>query len=219
MSNIDLSQITGQTSAPLDEGTVTRGLQEALRVGTERAAGTLSAAGGFSDNQLLRIGLPDEYQRVASALRGIGLGGQVDELELSMNRAAEKAAGEATPVFASAISSMTVTDAFGILNGEADAATRYFEARTSDELRSRFTPVVTEAMSSVGVYQALQDVTAAYDALPFAKPPATDISAWVTDGALSGLFSTLAEEEQKIRDDPSARSSALLRQVFAQAGR
>jgi hypothetical protein len=218
MSNIDLSSITGQTNAPLTEDTVAAGLKEALRVGTQRSASTLSAAGGFSDNALLRIGLPDEYQRVASALRSVGLGGRVDELELSMNRAAEQAAGEATPVFASAISSMSLGDAFEILNGAPDAATSYFEARTTDELRSRFTPVVTDAMSQVGVYQALQDVTAAYDALPFSKPPATDISEWVTDGALAGLFSTLAEEEQKIRDDPGARSSALLRQVFGQAG-
>jgi len=218
MQNFDLGSLAN--SAPLSESTVVSGLKEALEIGTERAASTLSAAGGFSGNSLLRIGLPDEYLQVASLLRSAGFGGAVDELELTMNQAAEKAAGEATPVFASAITSMSVSDAFQILNGPSDAATRYFEGKTSDALRARFTPVVTNAMEQVGVYQALQDVTAMYDRIPFAgKPAATDFTGYVTDGALSGLFSTLADEEKKIRDDPSARSTALLRQVFSQAGR
>jgi len=218
MQNFDLGSLANST--PLSESTVASGLKEALEVGTTRAARTLSAAGGFSDNSLLRIGLPDGYLQVASLLRSAGFGGAVDELELTMNRAAEKAAGEATPVFTSAIKSMSVSDAFQILNGPSDAATRYFEDKTSGELRARFTPVVTTAMDQVGVYQALQDVTAMYERIPFAgKPAATDFTGYVTDGALSGLFSTLAEEEKKIRDDPSARSTALLRQVFSQARR
>ncbi len=214
MSQIDLGPLRGILDAPLSEGEIARGLKEALQVGTDRATSTLSAKGGFSNNPRLRLGLPDEMQGLASALRAVGLGGRVDALEDKMNEAAEAAAGEAVPVFTAAITSMTVRDAFAILNGDDDAATTYFEARTSDELRARFSPVVNGAMREVGVYSSLQDVLKAYAALPFSKPPAPDLGDYVTNAALSGLFQTLAEEEKKIREDPAARSTELLRQVF-----
>lgn len=214
MSQIDLG---GMTSAPLSEEQVAAGLKQALQVGSDRATSVLSKAGGFSDDPLLRLGLPDELEPLASTLRNMGMGSTIDALELKMNEAAEAAVGEAAPVFGSAIASMTVQDAFAILKGNDDAATRYFEAHTSDELRTRFSPVVKNAMSQVGVYRSLENVFAAYETLPFSKPAAPDMASYISDGALAGLFQTLAKEEKKIRDDPAARSTALLRRVFGSA--
>jgi hypothetical protein len=214
LGSIDLSGLPGVLDVPLSEATAASGLKEALRVGTERAASTLSADGGFSNDPLLRLALPGELDTLARSLRAVGLGGQVDALELSMNRAAERAAGEAIPVFASAIGAMTVPDAFDILNGESDAAPRYFEARTSEQLRARFSPVVQNAMEEVGVYRYLRNALTQYEALPFAKPAAPDIETHVTDRALAGLFTKLAEEEGRIREDPQARTTELLRRTF-----
>jgi len=208
----DLGGLFG--SGPLNESTVASGLKEALRVGTQRASGTLSKPGGFSNNTLLRLTMPEELDTLAKSLRAVGLGSQVDKLEAKMNAAAEEAAAEAVPVFASAIRSMTVRDAFDILEGEKDAATQYFRAKTSDRLRERFAPVVNKSMTQVGLYHVYQDVVKRYEALPFAKPVAPDLEAYVTEKSLDGLFKTLAEEEAKIRADPAARTTELLRRVF-----
>ncbi|MGH0033679.1 MAG: DUF4197 domain-containing protein [Myxococcota bacterium] len=203
-----------EAGQPLSESTVADGLREALRVGTERAATTLSRPGGFADNPLLRLSLPEELDPMTTALRTIGLGGPVDELEATMNRAAERAAGEAIPVFASAISSMTLTDAMGILEGPPDAATRYFEKRTSAALEERFAPVVRDAMTRVGLYASYRELVSRYEAIPFVKPVAPDLESYVSERTLVGLFDTLADEEEKIREDPAARTTALLRSVF-----
>lgn len=207
------------STGALDEQTVAAGLREALKVGTDRASTTLSQQGGFSDNSLLRLALPSELDSLARTLRTVGLGGQIDSLELAMNRAAERAAGEALPVFVTAIQRMTLQDAFDILYGAPDAATRYFEARTTDELTVRFAPVVGTAMKEVGVYAIYQGLADQYAKIPFVKPPVPNLEQFVTDRALSGLFSTLAEEEAKIRDEPTARSTALLQRVFADTTR
>lgn len=217
LSSIALANLPGATGGELSEAGVASGLKEALRVGTERAASTLSTEGGFSENPLLRLALPEEFDSLTRSLRAVGLGGQVDALETSMNRAAEKAAGEAVPVFASAIGSMSVQDAFGILNGESDAATRYFEVHTSEQLRSRFTPVVQGAMGDVGVYRTLHNTLESYEKLPFAKPPAPNLEDYVTNRALAGLFATLADEEAQIRENPQARTTELLRRTFGAA--
>jgi len=204
----------GIATFPLDEQTVVAGLKEALSTGTSRAASRLSLPGGFYDQPSLRIQLPGEFDGVTRTLRAAGLGAPVDALERKMNDAAERAAGEAVPVFVESIRSMTLQDAFAILEGEPDAATRYFEARTSAALRERFSPVVIGAMNEVGVYRSLQDLQRSYDALPFSKPALPTVDGYITDRALSGLFTTLSDEEKRIREDPAARTSALLRRVF-----
>jgi hypothetical protein len=206
-----------EASAPLSEDTAAAGLKEALAVGTERAASTLSRAGGFSANQALRLSLPDELNGLARTLRSVGFGAQVDELEAAMNRAAERAAGEAVAVFAGAIREITLQDALGILRGPDDAATQYFRNATSAALRTRFAPVVEGAMAEVGVYDAYGELVTRYDAIPFAvKPKAPRLEDTVVDGALAGLWRTLAEEEARIREDPAARTTALLRRVFSE---
>lgn len=207
--------IPGFPGGPLDEQTVVSGLRQALEVGTQRASDELSQPGGFSTDPLLRLSLPREFDDVARALRTIGLGQPVDDLEVAMNRAAEAAVAEAVPVFATAIRSMTIADAFAILNGEADAATRYFRGRTEDALRARFEPIAESGMRSVGLYRTYEEVVRAYERIPFVTMPAPDLEAHVSNAALDGLFAELAKEEARIRNDPAARSTALLRRVFS----
>ena len=158
-------------SSGLDRETVVSGLKEALRVGTERSVSRTARPGGFLDDSLLRIALPEELDTVAQGLRALGLGAQVDALEVSMNRAAERASGEATDVFWQAVSSMSVSDAFGILNGPQDAATRYFRDRTENTLRTRFTPIVDRAMQEVGLYRSYEAVVSRTRALPLLGCP------------------------------------------------
>ena len=213
LQGIDLGGILA-TSGPLDQTTVANGLKEALEVGTRRTTSSLSAPGGFSADPRLRLRIPGRLGPFAEAMRRIGFGSQVDALEDSMNRAAEAAAARAVPVFANAIRQMTIADAFAILNGPEDAATTYFKERTSAELRRRFQPVVESAMREVGVYAVYRDLKARYERIPFAKPAAVDLEAYITQETLDALFSKLAEEEARIRKDPAARSTALLRRVF-----
>jgi len=210
---IDLDQMLG-AGGPLDSNTVALGLKQALEVGTQRTTTTLSRPGAFGNDPILRLRLPGQLGQFAQVLRGVGFAAQVDQLEDSMNRAAEQAAAKAVPVFTQAISTMTIADAFEILNGPDDAATRYFQDRTSAELRSRFEPVAALAMQEVGLYGVYQDLVARYEQIPFMKPPAVDLEGYVADQTLSALFAEVAKEEARIREDPAARSTALLRRVF-----
>jgi len=198
----------------LDESTVAAGLKEALRVGTERSAATTSQFDGFYGNALIKIVVPEQYRGVASTMRDVGLGSSIDDFERSMNRAAEKASGEAIEVFWSAITQMSIADAFGILNGGETAATDYFRSRTTASLTARFQPIVQTKMEEVGVYNLYNELFAKYNALPIDKPEAVDIDEYVTARTVSGLFSVLEGEEKRIRDDPAARTTALLRKVF-----
>jgi hypothetical protein len=198
----------------LDESTVAAGLREALRIGTERSTESTSKLDGFYKNALIRIALPDQYTGVAKTLSSIGMGSYVDDFERSMNRAAERASGEAIDVFWSAITQMTISDAFGILNGGETAATDYFRRKTTALLTERFQPIVTAKMKEVGVYNVYNDLVARYNQLPIEKPQAVDIDDYVTTRTINGIFSVLEGEEKRIREDPVARTTALLRRVF-----
>ncbi|MBN1826655.1 MAG: DUF4197 domain-containing protein [Candidatus Eisenbacteria bacterium] len=209
-----LGGLLGGGGGPLDESTVAAGLKEALRVGTDRTVSVTSALNGFLGNELIRIAMPEQLESMAGTLRTVGLGGQVDEMETAMNRAAELAAGEATDVFVSAITQMTIADAFGILNGGDRAATDYFQEKTTEELSGRFRPIVSEKMEEVGLARIYGDLSTRYNALPFVTTPAVDLTDYVTERALGGLFTVLAQEEGKIREDPAARTTALLKRVF-----
>ena len=213
LQSLDLGGLlSGQ--APLTQEMVANGLREALHVGTERSSSTLSQEGGFSANTLLRIALPVELSTVSSRLRALGLGDQVDHFEVQMNRAAELAAGEAIDVFAGAIRTMTIQDAFSILNGPPNAATRYFADRTTLELTDRFEPVVKTAMDQVGVYTIFSNLVDRYNSIPLVKPVKVNLEAYIVERTLFGLFSVLETEEQRIREDPLARSTELLKRVF-----
>jgi hypothetical protein len=199
---------------PGSESKDASGLKEALRIATERAVQSTSRTNGFLDDPRIRIGLPGALGTLASALRAVGMSAQVDELELAMNRAAERAAGEAAPVFVDAISQMTFQDAAGIVTGGDTAATDYFERTTSEPLRARFRPIAEQAMQNVGLAQHYDQLLRRYTAIPFAAKPKLDLPSYVTDRTLAGLFEVIGDEERKIRTNPAARTTELLRQVF-----
>ena len=198
----------------LDERKVDMGLREALRVGTQRAVLTVSRQDGFWADPRIRVPLPEKLEPMTRALRGVGLGRQVEAFELSMNRAAESASGEAVEVFWQAIRQMTVADAFGILNGGESSATDYLRTSASADLSARFSPIVEQKMRDVGLYRIYRELDATYQALPFAPPLSFDLGDYVTQGAVDGLFTVLAREEVRIRQDPAARTTELLREVF-----
>lgn len=198
----------------LDQSTVAAGLKEALRIGTERTAAVTSKPDGFYGNALIRIALPEQYEDVERTLRGIGMGSYVDEFERSMNRAAERASGEAVDVFWSAITRMTIPDAFAILNGGETAATDYFRGTTTEALTRKFRPIVTARMKEVGVYNLYNDLVDKYNRLPVDKPEAVDFDDYVTDRTVDGIFTILEGEEKRIREDPAARTTELLKRVF-----
>jgi hypothetical protein len=199
----------------LDQATVAAGLREALEVGTDRTVFQTSKVDGFLGNALIRIALPDQYKKMADTLRKLGFGKDVDELEVAMNRAAERAASEARPVFVDAVKKMTLPDAYRILRGGNKAATEYFRAQTSDTLRARFRPVVAKSMEQVGLYRAYNRVADRYDKLPLVTKPAVNLDDYVTDRTLSGLFTVLGQQEKRIRKNPAARTTELLKKVFA----
>jgi len=198
----------------LDEGTIADGLREALRVGSERAVGNVSKVNGFLANELIRIATPKELEKMTSTLRKIGFGSQVDELETSMNRAAEKASGEATAIFWEAVQGLTIADARAVLGGGRHAATKLLRDRTSSQLSSRIHPIVGEKMRDVGLSRLYGDLAARYNALPLGQKPAIDLEEYVTGKTLDGVFSVLAKEEERIREDPMARTTELLQRVF-----
>lgn len=206
--------LDGTDQAGLSESTVVAGLKQALQVGTERAIASTSKPGGFLEDPLLRIALPDDLDRMAKGLRAVGLGSQVDQLEVTMNRAAEAASAEAATVFWDAIRSMTISDAMGILHGGDDAATEYFRSRTEGTLRERFSPVVDDAMKQVGLVRLYDQLVGRSQLLGLFGSPTVDLDRYVTDQTLDGLFLVLAGEEKRIREDPVARSTDLLRTVF-----
>jgi hypothetical protein len=199
----------------LDESTVIAGIREALRIGTQNTVLSTSKLDGYLGNQLIRIAIPAQLASVASTLRQVGLGGQVNELEVGMNRAAELAAAEARDIFWNAIADMTVSDAFGILKGGDSAATEYFRNRTHTALRTRFHPIIRQKIEEVGLSRIYSRIADTYNSLPVAgNQRLVDLDEYVTDRALAGLFTVLATEEQKIRQDPLARTTDLLRRVF-----
>lgn len=207
--------LAGGGDAPLSTETIVAGLKEALRVGTNAAATKTSREGGFSQNARIFIPTPEEFSKVAKALRTVGFGKAVDNFELKLNQAAEHASGQAAPVFIDAVREMTFADAKAILQGGDTAATDYFRQRTGDRLRALYAPIVARHMQEVGAVTVYEDLLRRYTTVvPFAPRPKLDPEEYVTEKALDGLFALLADEEAKIRQDPAARTTELLRTVF-----
>ncbi len=207
-----VTSTTGATS--LSENEIAKGLREALTVGARNASSQLNKTDGFLKNPLVKIPFPEDAQRVATKLREMGMGKKVDEFERTLNRAAEGAAKEAAPIFVNAITSMTITDAKNILTGSNDAATVYLRGKTADQLASAFSPHIQKAMDSTMATRLWREITTTYNKLPLVKKVNTNLTRYTTDKALKGLFTVVAEEELKIRKDPAARVSDLLKKVF-----
>jgi len=199
----------------LSDGEIASGLKEALHIGTQNAVSLVSRINGYYKNPQIKIPLPSSVQKVEGLLRATGFSQEVDDFELSMNRAAERAAPQAKSIFWDAIKKMTFTDARKILNGPDNAATLYFKDKTSSQLFAIFKPIVHQSMSTVGVTEAYQNLEQGMKALPFGSSLGGDLDQYVTNKSLDGLFFMLAQEERKIRQDPAARVTDLLRRVFA----
>ena len=206
-----------QQQGSLDTSTIVKGLKEALATGTERAVREVAKPDGYFGNRLIKILLPDKVQQAADLLGNIGYQQQVDEFVLSMNRAAEKAAPGAARFFGDAIRQMAVEDANGILNGGDTAATTFFEKKTRAKLFDAFKPVVAKSMDQVGTARSYKNMIGKYETIPLASlvaPPSLDLDTYVTNKALDGLFVKVGEEEKKIRSNPAAQTTDLLRKVF-----
>ncbi|HAD32779.1 MAG TPA: DUF4197 domain-containing protein [Methylophaga sp.] len=199
----------------LSSDTIANGLKEALEVGTRKAVENVSKEGGYLNNPKIHIPLPPRVQQAAGLMRQLGLNKMADDFEQSINRAAEKAAPQATSIMIDAIKSMTIDDARNILNGENDAATRFFEDRTRGKLADLFEPVIDTSLNEVGATRYYNQLNDKLSSVPVVGQELDmDLQDYVTDQALNGLFVMLAEEEQKIRDNPAARTSEILQQVF-----
>jgi hypothetical protein len=208
------SNSTTGTPSTLDMASA---IKQALEIGTSRGADLLSAKDGFMGNLAVKILFPPEAQKVDKTLRSLGMGKLADNVILSLNRAAEDAAKEAKPIFVSAIKQMTITDATNILLGNKDAATDYFKRVTTSQLMEKFKPVINTSLAKVGATKYWGDATGQYNKLPMVKPLNTDLSAYVAQKAIDGMFIQVAQEELKIRDNLGSRSTSLLQKVFGYA--
>lgn len=207
----------GNTVNPLTNEEVIKGLKEALSIGAENAVSFTSKTDGFLKNPLIKIPFPEEAQKVKNTAINLGLSSQVNTFETTLNRAAEKATAEAVPVFVNAIKQMTIEDGFNILRGDSTAATSFLKRTTTTELTQKFRPIVQKAIDQVNLTSYWEPLTQAYNTstlLTGAEPVNTDLTAYVTEKALSGLFYYVADEEKKIRKDPAARVTDILKRVF-----
>jgi len=198
----------------LNNDTVVKGLKEALSLGTENAVKNVSQTDGFFGNKVIRILMPDNIRKVANVLSKVGYQKEVDEFILSMNRAAEKAAPKAASFFVGAIRDMSFEDARGILNGGDTAATKFFKNKTHDNIYEAFKPIISTSMSEVGATRSYKDMMSKYESIPFVDKQSLDLDHYVTEKSLDGLFYMVGEEEKKIRMDPAARVTDLLKTVF-----
>ncbi len=198
----------------LSDAKIGEGLKEALKVGTENTVSFTGKTNGFFLNQAIKILMPEKLRTLEKGLRAVGYGPQVDEFVLSMNRSAEKAAPFAKQIFWDAIGEMTFEDVRKIFSGHETAATDYFKGKTSDKLTAIFKPIVDKAMNEVGVTRQYKELVGRYEAIPFVKKETFDIDHYVVTKALDGLFHVLGEEEKKIRTNPAARVTDLLKEVF-----
>jgi hypothetical protein len=198
----------------LNDAEIADGLREALRVGTERAVGQVGAQDGYNADPKIHIPLPGSLKDVQSVLKGFGMAGMADDLELRLNRAAEAAAPEAEALFWQAIDDMTLEDVQGIYSGPDDAATRYFQGKMTPPLAERMAPVVNESLAEVGAIQSYDEMMGQYKAVPFVPDAKADLTDYVVEKGMDGLFHYVAEEEAAIRNNPAERTTELLQRVF-----
>lgn len=193
---------------------IAAGLKEALNNGITKEVSKLTAMDGFYKNEAVKILMPEEIQKVESTLRKFGMGNLADQGVLAMNRAAEDAVKEATPIFVTAVKSMTITDAKSILLGNENAATVYLQGSTNKELYAKFSPVVQQSIGKVGADAIWNTIISKYNQLPFVTKINPDITDYITNKAMDGVFKMIAVEEKNIRTDLKSRTSPLLQSVF-----
>ncbi len=209
-------KVTGSSNgSSLSSEDIVNGLKQALTLGAQKSADKLSAADGFFKDAVVKILLPPQAQNAEKTLRSLGMGQLVDNAILSMNRAAEDASKSAAPIFVSAIKGMTVQDGLGILRGADTAATGYLRKTTSPQLSTAFHPVIDSSLQKTGATKYWKDVFNTYNKLPTTfKKVNPDLSGYVTQKAMDGIFYYVAQEEKQIRKDPAAQVTDLLKKVF-----
>ncbi len=205
----------GSIASSLSTDDIAGGLKEALNKGVETGTSLLSAQDGFFKNAAVKILMPPEAKKAEKALRNAGLGSEVDKAVLTMNRAAEDAAKSAAPIFLDAIKQMTITDALNILKGSDSAATTYLKASTTSALTAAFRPIVDSSLGKVDATRYWSLLTTTYNKIPLVQKVETDLTTYVTGKALDGLFHEIALQEKDIRQHPAARTTDLLKKVFA----
>jgi hypothetical protein len=206
--------IQKSTTQGLSNDEIVNGLKEALNVGTDNASQRLSAADGFFKDAAIKILMPEEAKKAEKKLRSLGMGKLVDDAILAMNRAAEDASKSAAPIFINAVKQMSIQDAVGILKGGDFAATGYLKDKTTASLTQSFRPVIEASLAKVNATKYWNTVFTTYNKFSNDKIN-PDLSAYVTEKALSGIFYQVGLEEQKIRKDPMARTTDILKKVFA----
>lgn len=214
--NTATNTITGNSSGTgsLTNDEVIKGLKEALTIGTNNSASNASKADGFLKNARLFIPWPPEAQQMKTKLIQLGYQKKVEEFETSLNRAAEEAAKSAAPIFGNAVTGMSIGDGFAILKGNDTAATHYLREKTFSPLKEKFKPVVNDAISQVKVTSYWAPLVTIYNKIPGVKKQNPDLNDYVCNKAINGLMLLIADEETKIRKDPAARVSELLKKVF-----
>lgn len=208
-----VNTVTGTTPS-LSNDEVIRGLREALTIGTNNSSSLTSKLDGFYKNPEIFIPFPAEAIKVKNTVEDLGMKKQVDEFVMTLNRAAETASKEAAPIFVNAIKQMTIADGFAILRGEDNAATNYLKEKTTAQLKIKFNPVVKDAIQKVEVTKYWNPIINTYNKVPFVEKMNPDLEDYVTTKAMDGLFLMIAKEETKIRKDPFARVTDLLKKVF-----
>lgn len=200
---------------PVSQFEISAGLKEALENGIDKQVSKLTATNGFYGNELVKIMLPDELKTVDARLRSIGLGSLADEGLLMINRAAESAVKEATPIFIDAIKKMSFNDAKNILLGQDNAATSYLQNTTNQELYNKFKPIIASSYQKVGADKIWNSIISKYNTIPLVEKVNPDLTDYTTSRAMEGVFTMIAVEEKNIRNSVTARSTETLKKVFA----
>lgn len=210
----ELQQVINATTSTTGFN-VAGGLKEALEVGVSSGVDVLSQNGGYFKDQAVKILLPEELKKVDTALRSIGLGSLADEGLKVLNQAAENAVSEAKPIFVSAIRNMSFNDAMGILKGNDTAATNYLKTNTFTSLETAFAPKIQSSLNKVGADKIWENIINKYNQIPFVKPVEANLTNYVTKQAINGLFAKISNKEKEIRTNVAARTTPLLKSVFA----
>jgi hypothetical protein len=220
LASLFISSAAGaQSLASLSNQDAVAGLKDALTQSAGKAVSQLGTADGFLGNAKVKIPLPDSIKRVESGLRMVGMGKQADELVVSMNRAAEMAVKEATPILTDAVKKMSVQDAKGVLTGGDDAATQYFRRTTSDQLTQRFLPIVKKMTAKVQLAEKYNNLAGQAASFGLVSKEDANIDSYVTRKALDGLFLVIAEQERAIRKDPVGSATGMAKKVFGMLGK
>lgn len=197
-----------------DNDQIIKGVKEALSIGSKNASSSASKSDGFFKNPLIKIPFPAEAKIVETKARQFGMGSEVDKFVKNLNRAAEEASKEAVPIFVNAVKAMSITDGLSILKGGDNAATNFLKTKTSTELTTKFSPIVKNAINKVQLTKYWNPLIRKYNMIPGIKKMNPDLDKYVTEKALEGLFKLIAQEEVKIRKDPMAQVTDLLKNVF-----